>query len=539
MLRGRSDSSTMFGGIGQIADSAKRKKADKGSLTISTAAGGAVTATGSATSTTTSHDTEHESDSGGNLEDDESDGTNSMTSNADGSGTFTQSANGDDTSSLSGSATDSASNDWSASVSGSYNTDGSGSSKFTAHDDGKDKSSDGSTETATTAIGSDVVTDGESASNDFTDDVSGGMAVDASGNTSGNETYTSTSHDKSNGTVGDIGSDSLTSMAGTPESDAYTISGTESIKDTMTDTGNVSFGPSGVSGTDTLTTTTDTSDTFGVTDAESLGLSSGGSDAISIVVTGSDSESRLDTSPTTLAPGGVLTTTDVGSDGGTDSLSLDDTDTAGLDNISESDTTTWGGPFSTVTTSGMTLAPPPTPPSGRAIRPQIQADIDQALKELMKNPKFAELRRASMVPIRPVADATLYKPGQKLGLTSPGGSTITVWGNNIEFTYLRVHNNAQYRKMLKEVIVHETIHAYLKSNESSNPPNPLDLDHDPSADNAKNTGFGSLSKWMQDRYPHTDETDELGLRRGHYVTPTRLFLDIGPKSQRLLIQIVP
>ncbi len=91
----------------------------------------------------------------------------------------------------------------------------------------------------------------------------------------------------------------------------------------------------------------------------------------------------------------------------------------------------------------------------------------------------------------------------------------------------------KYNPLLKEVIVHETIHAYIETNGLKNE---LKLDHEPNRNNMKDTKFGNVGKWMNDRYPPVNDDVKVHRERLGY---DKSSLDIGPQSQKFLQNVVP
>jgi len=129
-----------------------------------------------------------------------------------------------------------------------------------------------------------------------------------------------------------------------------------------------------------------------------------------------------------------------------------------------------------------------------------------------------------------------------LGLTTPNTKItksnpqiIFIYLNSLEFRVLRATDPANYFRLLQEAIVHETIHAYIKINGTTNT---LNLGDDPNASNNKDTGFGSLAEWMADRYGKLNDANRkvLEAHRGKYQGK---FLDINPNSQAFIKKIVP
>ena len=140
------------------------------------------------------------------------------------------------------------------------------------------------------------------------------------------------------------------------------------------------------------------------------------------------------------------------------------------------------------------FAPPPNVPAkALSLNAQNQKDLDDALNELKQNADFAVLFKGIEGKVEFIYDPTrnTYNIG---GFKN---NQIRVFLNNKEFEQLRKTNPAKYKQLLKEVIVHESIHAFI----AFNPKNALGLDDDPSPTNNKKTGFGGLLPWMNSRYP--------------------------------------
>ena len=85
------------------------------------------------------------------------------------------------------------------------------------------------------------------------------------------------------------------------------------------------------------------------------------------------------------------------------------------------------------------------------------------------------------------------------------------------------------------MIVHETIHAYIRINKGEN--KTLLLGDNPNAINKKNTRFGTLADYFGTRYPpNAANKDMFRKSREDYGS---YFLDIDKNSQAFIKKIVP
>ena len=168
---------------------------------------------------------------------------------------------------------------------------------------------------------------------------------------------------------------------------------------------------------------------------------------------------------------------------------------------------------------------------------KYRADFDRALKELMGNKDFEDLyNRTKRNLTFNTKDGTNAQNPDLLGLTEGGtgpGSRqrVSIYLDSTEFRILRDTKSPDYDRLLKEVIVHESIHAYLNQHGKDNA---LGLWHDPNPNNDKPTDFGKLDDYMNTRFPTMD--DELLAHRQKYKGG---FLDIDQESQDLIKKIVP
>ena len=126
---------------------------------------------------------------------------------------------------------------------------------------------------------------------------------------------------------------------------------------------------------------------------------------------------------------------------------------------------------------------------------QNQKDLDDALNELKQNTQYAQLYAKIDGMVRFVYNST--RNTYNVGGFNATNNQIHIFLNNKELKQLRKTNPAKYKQLLKEVIVHESIHAYIKLN----PANELGLDDDPSPMNNKKTGFGGVLPRINTRYP--------------------------------------
>ena len=328
----------------------------KGSWSVTTSPDGTSTPTGSVTYDTQISDVASDSNNGIDNGDtfektDKSDFQehDTETDNVDGSDNYLVMANGTDMSTfdLSGpdaggteSLDESASDQWQSQVSGADAADGSGSSEFSASDSGDDSVTDNGSGSATTAIAGGTETDGvtlmETSSDDYTDSISGNATVDAYGQVSGNETYSSLDEGQDQTTLTDTGSESVSfgdgseaaqyGVAMPSESDTFTLHGTTGDAYKITDSGSVQVGPTGTTGSDTLTSHVKGTATFGGDDAETATLGDGSVDHYSLHFSGMDTETVDETVASTLANDATITTQTSGTDIGSDTFDLTDSD---------------------------------------------------------------------------------------------------------------------------------------------------------------------------------------------------------------------
>ena len=200
-------------------------------------------------------------------------------------------------------------------------------------------------------------------------------------------------------------------------------------------------------------------------------------------------------------------------------------------------------------------APPDSSPPAPADPPTQQEvtdrkDFDDALKVLQTNADFSNLykRVRNNISYLPLTTNNPTTPGL-LGLTKGTYSTrgtqyVQIYLNSMEFKVMRATDPANYQRLLQETITHETIHAYCFMHTDPEHPtdprlnrNDLKLWHDPSSDNMKDTGYGSLETWMSSRYrPNDANRSVLGDYRKGYVGG---FMDIDRNAQALVKKIVP
>jgi len=139
-------------------------------------------------------------------------------------------------------------------------------------------------------------------------------------------------------------------------SDSYSLHGTVGATYTLTDAVSVSVGPSGTTGSDTLTNHVTGGDSFGGTDAAVVTTSDGTADDINLSFSGSDAET-LDETITTTESGGVTTPSASGTDTGTDTFDLSNSDAT--NNYTEDDSDSYDDPIggSGTSASPSALAP--------------------------------------------------------------------------------------------------------------------------------------------------------------------------------------
>jgi len=180
---------------------------------------------------------------------------------------------------------------------------------------------------------------------------------------------------------------------------------------------------------------------------------------------------------------------------------------------------------------------------------QTQADFNTALAELQQNASFAKLHgRLFDKDGNPKQGfgytVDLTSDDGVLGSTPPKGQSqkITIYLNRLEFRILRATDPANYWRLLKDSIAHETIHAFININGSSKV-NGTDFDHHPSLGNNLKTAFGyptnygSLATYMNDRFPLVPSNKEVLSK--HRMKYQGLFLDIDRASQKFIQKIVP
>ncbi len=377
-----------------------------GSWNIATSPGGAITATGGVNFDDSDSDIGSDSDTGTDSGDGFKQGDSNdvqehdtETDNADGSDQYKVTADGTDSSSFDLSGRDaggmatldesgsdgmatldeSGSDQWTSSVNGAGAVDGSGSSFFSDSDGGSDSVTDSGSGTAMMPISGGTETDNvvlnEISSDNYGDSVTGNTAVDAAGNLSGNESYSSSDSGQNQLTLTDSG-DGNVSNGGSPgfsllrfdavrvvptgdwdtASDSHSLHATDGDTYTLTDMGIVTLGPSGTSGGDMLTSHIAGSDSFGGTDAAVVAPSGGPGDAITLSLSGSDAET-LDETVTTSNTNGATTSVASGIDSGSDSFDLSDSDAT--NNYTEDDSDSYDDPIDGpgTATSPSALAP--------------------------------------------------------------------------------------------------------------------------------------------------------------------------------------
>ena len=364
------------------------KYTDTGSWSIATSPGGTTTSSGGLTYDDKTSDEESDSDNGSDTgKGFDQVGTSfaesdiSGTNNIDGSDTYTVSADGKDSSTFdlsgpdgNGSATldELGSDHWSSTISGADATNGSGSATFSASDGGADSITDNGSGTATTPISGGAKTDGvtldESSSDKYGDTISGSESIDASDHVSGNESYSSSDSGQDQLTLTDTGNaennnpiyfppeTTIPVNIGGTGSDSYSLHGTVGDSYTLTDAGSVSVGPSGTTGSDTLTNHVTGGDSFGGTDAAVVTTSDGTADDINLSFSGSDAET-VDETITTTKSGGATTTSASGTDTGTDTFDLANSDAT--NNYTEDDSDSYNDPIGGSGTAASPSAPTP------------------------------------------------------------------------------------------------------------------------------------------------------------------------------------
>ena len=203
------------------------------------------------------------------------------------------------------------------------------------------------------------------------------------------------------------------------------------------------------------------------------------------------------------------------------------------------------------TTMTVAQANPPAPKPPKTALPvgnpvQDRADLDAALAELHQNADFERLFTACGGKIHYVPLLLSPKNGNLtflLGSTPRMTNPITVshpqdlriYLNSLEFRVLRATDPANYQRLLKETIVHETIHAFIKIGDKTK----LEevLGDNPSGDNKIDSGFGGIGLYMFNRYKPNDATKAMfGDFRLKYAGH---FLDIDRNSQAFIKKIVP
>ena len=176
--------------------------------------------------------------------------------------------------------------------------------------------------TGSGAIGgeTDSVTRSEDDLGHFSDGVTGIVSTDASGHDVGSEFFTSSADGTVTDTAGDTGSDS---------SNSFSMNDTLLATEIVTDSGSVAIDPTGVSGSDNFYDKFSGTDTFSGNDTKTL---TDVSDVVTTTLGGVIGGTQIDSGTTTLANNGIITTTDTKTDGGTGTLTVKQSDTAGLHN---------------------------------------------------------------------------------------------------------------------------------------------------------------------------------------------------------------
>ena len=312
------------------------KDADNGSWTSTTAPGGAVSVAGSFTDKFTNTTNENDSDDGtdngagfnisatGN-----SKSVGSSTTYADGSGTGKVTTTGGDgalfatndaDASGSGIATNSDADHWSVETDATAGSDGSSSVSLFATDGGVVYSHDDLTGSGAIGGETDSVTRSEDDLGHFSDGVTGIVSTDASGHDVGSEFFTSSADGTVTDTAGDTGSDS---------SNSFSMNDTLLATEIVIDSGSVAIDPSGVSGSDNFSDKLSGTDTFSGNDTKTLPSVS---DVVTTTLSGLIGGTQIDSGTTTLANNGTITTTDTVTDSGSGTLTVKQSDTAGLHN---------------------------------------------------------------------------------------------------------------------------------------------------------------------------------------------------------------
>ena len=175
---------------------------------------------------------------------------------------------------------------------------------------------------------------------------------------------------------------------------------------------------------------------------------------------------------------------------------------------------------------------------GQAV--QDAADLDAALAELRENSSFASLVR--LMKREPSYVPDLNTDASNVGLTEQKGNSYrtTIYLNNYEFRILRATDPANYQRLLKDTILHETVHVFIFKQGGSKVSG-REFDHHPSADNSQGTAngyatnYGTLLQYMNDRFPTSsgDLNKYRGMKYGGR------FMDINRGAQEFIGKIVP
>ena len=96
---------------------------------------------------------------------------------------------------------------------------------------------------------------------------------------------------------------------------------------------------------------------------------------------------------------------------------------------------------------------------------------------------------------------------------------------------LKATDDASYRKLLNETIIHETIHAYIAID--GRPIGDFTFKDAPNLANDVDNGWGSLADWMEDRYPKSHQ----GLKDYRARNKNR-YLDIDGGAQAFIDSIL-
>ena len=384
---------------GPIADNSTAKDTETtddtttGSWSVAISPSGATTGTGSVSYDDTMSDVAGDSDSGSDLGDGFKQGDSydvqehdTETDNADGSDQYKVTANGDDSSSFDlsgpdagGSTTldESGSDQWTSLFSGADAANGSGSASFSANDGGGDSLTDSGSGTATTPIPygneTDSVVLNENSSDDYSDSIMGHAAVDASGNVSGNESYSSSDSGQGQLTLTDTGGDGVSYgganqavviNGGGTASDTYSLHGTDGDTYSITDAGSITVGPEGTTGNDTLSSHVTGTDSLGGSDTTVCTPLYRPDDVVNLAFTGSDTETLAET-VTTTESGGATSTSTSGTDSGSDTFDLNDSDARNA--YTQDDSDNYDDPLGAA--AGASAAPPAAGSGASGIRP--------------------------------------------------------------------------------------------------------------------------------------------------------------------------